>query len=96
MSFLNAGNQWLGPGGNSEFWDPDPEVLDLEDEEDPNYARVSQLPVEMALAGDPYARVTQLPVEVALAGDPSARVSQLPVEIALRNLRETVLVIIID
>jgi len=60
-------------------------------------ARVSQLPAEVVLAPDSgAARISQVPAEVVLEGDPAARVSQAPVEVIMRNLHESVAIIIID
>lgn len=63
-----------------------------------NTARISQEPVEVVLTPtDAEARISQEPVEVVLAPtDADARISQVPVEVLLRNLRESVIVIVID
>jgi hypothetical protein len=59
-------------------------------------ARVTQLPVEALVLGEPDARVTQLPVEALILREPSVRVTQMVVEVLLRTQYDHVQIIWID
>lgn len=65
-------------------------------EDDGGQARVSQIPVDVAIAEDAKARVSQLTADVAVQEDSKARVSQMYIEVARQNVNEFVQITLIE